>query len=206
MLADICVVLIVAICIYTGYKSGFLRSFIRIASYLISLVISFFLYPIVADFLAKTPIYTKLSELIGEKYIMQGVTQTSGAETFGILTKYIGEGITNAASGIADSVAMLLINIIAFILILVLSKLIIRIVSKVLNIFTKLPVIKQFNRLGGAVLGGVLGVLLLYIISAVLILFLPIDSQTTVMDEIEKSVFASEIYENNIILDLIGKE
>ena len=39
MLADICVIAVVAVFMYIGYKSGFMRSFVKIASYIVSLVI-----------------------------------------------------------------------------------------------------------------------------------------------------------------------
>ncbi len=205
MLADICVLAIVVFFIWSGYKSGFMKAFVKVASYIISLIISFFLYPVISEFLIKTPIYDKLVEVIGQKYIMNNVSENVGQGTFGILSKYIEEGIQGAAIGIAESVAVLVVNIIAFIIILVLSKILIRVVGNLLGIFTKLPIIKQFNRLGGAVFGGLMGVLVLYILSAVFILFSPFDPQGTVGYEIENSTFASEIYENNIIIDFLGK-
>ncbi len=205
MLADICVLIIVAFFIWSGYKAGLMKSFVRVASYIISLIISFFLYPVISDLLVKTPIYDKLAEIISQKYIVDNVSDNLGQGAFGIMSNYISGGIRNAAVGIAESMAVLIINIIAFIIILILSKIIIRVVGNLLGLFTKLPVIKQFNRLGGAVLGGLIGVLVLYILSAVLILFSPLDPQSKALYEIENSTFASEIYENNVILDFLGK-
>lgn len=205
MLADICVLAVVVFFIYSGYRAGLMRSFIRIASYIISIVISFFLYPVVSELLMKTALYDKLAEFIGAKYVMNSLVDASGGNTLGILSKYIGNGIEAAAGGIANSIAGLLINLIAFIIILILSKVIIRVVGNILGIFTRLPIIKQFNRLGGGILGGAMGILILYIICAVMLLFAPLDPQSKVAVEIEKSVFASEIYENNVILNFIGK-
>ncbi len=206
MLADICVVGIVAVCIWSGYKAGFMKSFVRVASYIISILISFFLYPVISDFLIKTPLYTKLVELIGEKIMLSSVSDSMGQGALGILSNYINAGIQNAAMGVAESMAVMVINILAFIIILLLSKIMIRVVGNFLGIFTKLPLIKQFNRLGGSVLGGLMGVLALYIISAVLILISPIEPQSRLYHEVENSTFASEIYENNIILNFLGKE
>lgn len=205
MLADICVVAVVALFIYFGYRAGLMKSFIKLASYLISIVASFFLYPVVSELLIKTPLYTKLVEVIGEKYVMNNFANAGSNSAFGILTKYIGESMQSAATGIAESIATLLINLLAFVIILILSRIIIRIAMNVLGIFTKLPVIKQFNRFGGGVLGGVIGVMVLYIVCAVMLLFSPIEQGSKVAHEIENSVFASEIYENNIILSFIGK-
>lgn len=204
MIADICVIAIVAFFVYIGYRSGLMRSVVRIASYIVSIIVSLFLYPVISDILIKTPIYEKLTSIISEKYIMQDFAD-SASVTFGILAKYVERGAESVASGIAGSIATLIINVLAFVVVLILSKLIIRIVSRTFNIFTKLPVIKQFNRLGGAILGGLSGVLVLYIAFAVLFLFSPIDPQSRVAAEIEESTLASEIYENNIIVNFIGE-
>ncbi len=206
MLADICVVGIVAFFIWSGYRAGLMKTFVKIASYIISIIISFFLYPIISDLLLKTPVYTKLVEVIGQKIVLDNVSDSIGQGAFGVLSNYINSGIQTAASGIAESMAGMIINILAFVIILLLSKVLIRIVGNLLGIFTGLPLIKQFNKLGGSVLGGLMGVLALYIISAVLILLSPIEPQSRFYNEIENSIFASEIYENNIILDFLGKE
>ncbi len=205
MLADICVVAIVAFFVWSGYRAGFMKTFVKIASYIISIIISFFLYPIISDWLIKTPIYTKLVEIIGQEIVLDSVSDSIGRGALGILSNYINNGIQSAVTGVAESMAVLIINILAFVIILLFSKIIIRIVGNVLGIFTKLPIIKQFNRFGGSVLGGLMGVLVLYIISAILILAAPIEPQSRVYYEIENSTFASEIYGNNIILDFLGK-
>ena len=204
MLADICVIAVVAGFMYIGYKSGFMRSFVRIASYIVSIVISFFMYPAISDLLIKTPIYEKMVEIINQKYQLQPLIDVP-TDTFGILQNYINQGVQTATAGIAEAIATLLINILAFVIVLILSKLVIRIVGKVFNLFTKLPVIKQFNRLGGAILGGISGVLVLYIACAVMLLFSPLDPHSRIAYEVENSTFASEIYENNIILNVLGK-
>ncbi len=203
MIADIFVVLIVTLFVYLGYRSGFMKTFIKIASYLISIVISFFLYPVLSNFLLKTPIYTKIVDFLSEKYISNGLLETGTGDVFGIIFKYLPGSLETATTNITQSLAALILNIFAFIVILILSKLIIRIVGNVLGIFTKLPVIRQFNRLGGSVLGGIVGVLMLYIISAVIILFAPFTSDSKIITEIEGSTFASEIYQNNIIVNFL---
>ena len=162
------------------------------------------MYPAISDLLVKTPLYEKLVELINQKYQLQPLIDVP-TDTFGVLQNYINQGVHTATAGIAEAIALLLINILAFVIVLVLSKLVIRIVGKIFNIFTKLPVIKQFNRLGGMIMGGISGVLVLYIACAVLFLFSPLDPHSRIAYEVENSTFASEIYENNIILNVLGK-
>ncbi|MBE7031803.1 MAG: CvpA family protein [Ruminococcaceae bacterium] len=204
MLADLCVIAVVAGFMYMGYKAGFMRSFVKIASYIVSIVISFFMYPVISDLLVKTPIYEKMVELINQKYQLQPLIDVP-TDTFSVLANYIDKGVQAATVGIAEAIAVLLVNILAFVIVLILSKLVIRIVGSIFKIFTKLPVIKQFNRLGGMILGGISGVLVLYLVCAVMFLFSPLDPHSRIAFEIEQSTFASEIYENNIIINVLGK-
>lgn len=204
MLADICVLIVVMFFVYSGYKAGLMRSFVKIASYIVSIIISFFLYPVISDLLIKTPIFEKLVDAIEKKHQLSPLVDVP-TDTFGILSNYIDKGVQAATEGFAQAIAVLLVNILAFVIVLILSKLIIRIVGSIFNIFTKLPVIKQCNRLGGAVLGGVMGVLVLYLVCAVLFLFSPLDPHSRAFYEIENSTFASEIYQNNFVLNFIGK-
>ena len=194
MLADICVLAVVVFFVYAGYRAGFMKSLIKIASYLIAVILSFSFYPVLSAVLMKTPVYQKIVELVGKNI-------KPSEASFGILSSYIDSGINS----VSEAIGTLLVNIIAFVVILIAGKILIRLIGNLLGIFTKLPVIKQFNHLGGGILGGILGILMVYIICAVVVLFLPLNPESTALKEIENSTFASEIYENNIVLNLLGK-
>ncbi|MBQ9757661.1 MAG: CvpA family protein [Clostridia bacterium] len=200
MLADIGAVAVVVIFIAIGYKSGLMKSLISIVSYVLSIILSFWFYPIVSGWLKKTAVYTYLVDLIGKKYMSEGGVS---AAVDGI--RGLSDFVETASTNISEALATMVINILAFLLVLVFFKIAIRLIGKTLNIFTKLPVIKQFNRLGGAVLGGGIGIVVLYIIFAVLVLLAPFDENSKVMTEVNDSAFASQLYENNVILDFISK-
>ncbi len=205
MLADVCVVGILVLFIWWGYKSGLIKTFVKMVSYVISIIISFLLYPVISDVLVKTPIFDKLVEIMSKKIVSDSVSDSMGQGALGILSNYINSGIQSATSNIAEAMAGLIVNILAFVIVLLLSGIIVRIVGNIMGIFAKLPVIKQFNKLGGAAIGAVIGIAALYVISAVLILVSPADPQSRLYYEIENSTYASEIYENNVILKFIGK-
>lgn len=198
MIADIIVVAVVAVSIFFGYKSGFLKALINVVSYIASIILSFLFYPILSGFLMDTPIYTFFVKNIAEKYPADGLIQTE----WQFLEKYI----KGAEGAVAAAVAELLINIISFILIVIIFKIAIKLIGNALNLFARLPVIKQCNRLGGAVTGGLIGILVVYIVMALIVTVAPLDHLDKVTDEIQKSTFAQEMYNNNIILKFIGGE
>ncbi len=205
MIADAIVLAVVVISIAIGYRTGFFKSLIKVASYIVSIVLSFFFYPILSDFLMKTPIYPFLVEKINENYLSPGTFSADG-KVGGFLSDYLNRGIENVAEGMSGAFAGLLINILSFIIIVIVFKILIKIVTNALNIFTRLPVIKQFNRFGGAVVGGLIGVLVLYLAFALLVVVSPLKSDGRIMEEIEKSSLASEMYYNNFLIEFLDKE
>jgi len=204
MLADLFVMAVVVIFIFIGYKTGFMKAFINIVSYILSIVLSFLCYPIVSGWLQKTPLYTYLIKSINENYISGNIAQTNEG-AWGVISGYFGNEISAAATNVSEGIAVMIINIIAFILVVILFKIAIRLIGNTLNIFTKLPVIKQFNRLGGAVLGGGAGILVIYIIFALIVIAAPFESGSKIMTEIDRSTFADELYENNFVLNFMDK-
>lgn len=198
MVADIIVIGIVAVCIIHGYRSGFLKSLINVAAYIISIILSFLLYPVLSGFLKETPIYTFFVEKIGEKYPTVEALQGEW--------KLLEEYIKGAEGAVSEIVAGLLISVISFILVVIICKVAINLIGNTLNLFTRLPVLKQFNRLGGAVTGGVIGVLVAYVVMALVVTFAPVENFDKVTSEIHNSVFAKEMYNNNIILNFISGE
>lgn len=197
MIADIIVIAIVVVGIIYGYRSGFFKALINIVAYIASIILSFLFHPILSEFLMKTPLYTFFVQKIGENYpkaiALQGGT---------FLDKYL----EKTEGAVSEAIAGFLISIISFVLIVIICKLLINLIAKGLNLFTRLPVLKQFNCMGGAVVGGIIGIVVTYVVMALLVIFTPMNDFEQVTNEIHSSVFAKEMYKNNIILNLVNGE
>lgn len=203
MLADIIVIAAVAAFAAAGYKRGIMRALVGAASYVLSLAAAFMLYPRVSEMLMKTEIYPKIADAVCKNYVSKGIQEKS-AETFGVFSKYISRGAESAAESVSQGIAALIVSIIAFILVVLAGKLIIWAAARMMNVFSRLPVISQFNRLGGAVLGGMTGLLVLYVAAAALVLFAAPDGDGAVEKQISQSTFAKGIYEDNFILNFMA--
>ncbi len=184
-----------------GYKRGFAKSLSGVLSYILSAVLAAILLPITSELLAKTELSTKIAELVNKKYISAELDSiVSGS---GIFSKYLSKAATDAAVTVSQSIAGIILNIIAFVAALLAVRLIILVLGKLFGIVLKFPIIKQLNGLGGALAGGLLGVLVLYTVFAVAAAFVPLGSGS-VSSEIERSSFAKGMYEDNIFINLIG--
>ena len=204
MIADIVVASVVIIAGFIGYKTGFMKALINVVSYVISVVISFLLYPVLSDALMKTQLFPYLTKCINENYVSKSIAEGSEI-AFGMFSKYISESVEKTAESISKSIAEFLIGILAFVLIVIICKIGISLIAKGLNLATKAPVIKQINRCGGMVLGVVTGIMLLYIALAAVAVSEPLKAENRIMDELNKSWIAAEMYENNILLQKLGK-
>ena len=204
MIADIIVVGIVTFFIYKGYRTGLAKTIVKSVSYLVSIAVSIIFYPVFSKFLMGTAIYTKLTEFIDKNYVSKMV-DSSGNTAFGVISKYLAIDPVSATDGMAGAIAGLIINILAFIVFLILVKWIIKIITKATNVFNKIPIIKHFNRGGGMLLGGLIGILIVYIICAVLFVLTPFAENGGIAKIMDESIFAVSFFENNLILNLIGK-
>lgn len=194
MFADIIIFLIVLLFVWLGYASGFIKTLFGMCSYFISIIIGFMIYPVVSEFLKKSALYgvilrfseKQISINIDDKFLFNDLLEQFGAKA-------------------VSSLAELLINIISFVAVILICKIILSIVSKCLNLISKVPVISFFNRTLGAILGAVKGIILLYIVF-LFVNFLPVNITEKAITDINESRIAYKFYNENIILDILGKD
>lgn len=199
MLIDVLMVLIVAAFAAYGYRRGLMRSFAGVVSYLLSAVLAAAFLPAVSGYLKKTAMTQKIAAAVNEKYVSGSLSAADGG---GLIAKYINKAAEGAADIISNNIAELIVSVIAFVAVLILARLVIMLLGRVFGVFLHLPIIKQANGLGGAALGGLLGVLVLYTAFAAAAAFVPLGNGY-IAKEIEKSSFAKGMYEDNILLNII---
>ena len=78
------------------------------------------------------------------------------------------------------------------------------IITIIMDIVSKLPVIKQANRLGGIIYGTFKGLLIVYTILAVVYLISPLIT-LPIIETMDKSIVTRKMYNNNIILKILYK-
>ena len=71
------------------------------------------------------------------------------------------------------------------------------------DIITSLPLIKQFNEVGGVVYGIIKGLLIVYVILAIVFLIIMISGKGTLSEIISSSYITKFFYNNNILLNMI---
>lgn len=185
-MTDIILILILIAFSYFGWKKGLVKTLLGLASTIISLVLSMILYNPISKFLEESP----LGDLIRKN-------------VYKLLTER-GEQLLKTDIAV-ETASMAVVNTISFIIIIILAKILVVLLSEVLNIASKFPIIKQANKLLGAVIGLVSGLLTCYIVIGILKNLSTYDPVLQIIEGIENSAFAVKFYDNNIVSDMLAK-
>lgn len=186
-MVDIVFIAIIVLFAYIGAKRGLIRTLIGLLTTGVSLVLSMMLYKPVSLALANSALGDTVRENI-EKFIV---------ENTGSAASLIHNGAITASSQIV-------INAISFVLIVILSKVIISIVVSIVNIASKLPVIRQANSLLGLVIGVISGVVICYIAIGVIGAAETEGSLSNIAQQIKDSIVASSFYYDNVITEILS--
>ncbi len=223
--SDMAVIVIILGFAITGMINGFVMSVFRLMSFFLSIYISIKFYPIVSSLLMTTPLFDNIKKSVSERLFMQhaesAVSRMGQAAADNVVNSlhlpgFMKEGIMDRlgnVSGIFDisgvfdvisgEIAKIIINFISLILVYLAAKLILFFFRFVFQGISKLPLFRQMDKLGGFAFGAVEGLLSVYILFALLILFHSVPQLEPAFKAIDDSLFASFFYNNNFIIEML---
>ncbi|NLP46655.1 MAG: CvpA family protein [Epulopiscium sp.] len=222
-------IVVLIICFLNGlkvYKRGFVASLIQVSFYGVGFFVAYRIYPTISRFLREatelfswlkmkwTPVI-KIESTI-EQYTLQAqqniirnlplpqilkvrLIENNNSEIYKILNV---EGLDDY---IAGYLANMLLNIISIILVVMIIFAGLQIVIKTTDILTQLPGIHFLNKTGGLILGLSLGVVKIWIMYSLLLLFYAHPKVAIIQQAIDQSLVARYLYEKNMLLSLLSK-
>lgn len=213
--ADLIVVAIILVSVIISAKRGFARSVIGVFSIVISLLIASFAYPIASNYIEsselKTVIAQKVEESLGveDEIIME---KTEEEKDFLFFPKAMQKSIEDKTKEIeqtakkttAQTVTTLIINLISIISVFLIVRILMFILTHLLNLLTKIPIIKGFNKLLGGALGLLTGAFIVYLLFAILTFSSALNQNEVIIKEIKDSRIASQMYDNNLLVNIIS--
>ncbi len=219
IIIDLVILGILILCIALGYHKGLTGSLLKIISFVLALVIAFVLFKPVSSFIInQTDWDENLEQSIRNMIIDDKQEETSQDETneedknmptviMEHINKKVEEAGEDAKEAIVDAtsrdVAVTIINAGTWIGLFLVARIVLFFVKGLASLITKLPVIKQFDKLGGIIYGVVEAVIIIYGILAVLSFVSPLIEGTGILVAIQKSFVGSVMYNNNLLLKLI---
>ena len=109
------------------------------------------------------------------------------------------------SKAISDELSYYILSALVIIALFVIIRIATMFLSGILEFLADLPIIKQFDELGGVLYGIIRGFLLIYLILAIISLLSPLLTNNIIMASINNSRFCSKFYNKNIFLNLLIK-
>ena len=211
IIVDLIIVGILVLCIFLGYKRGLTGSLLKIVTFLLALIIAFILFKPVSNFIINN---TKLDENL-ESSIKSMFLEVEENDTSSnmptAMTDYINKVIEDAADDAktavvetaARDVAISIINLGVVIVVYIIARIILIFVKGIASLITKLPVIKQFDKLGGIIFGLLKALVIIYVILAIISFVSTVITDSGVIDAINQPFIGKGMYNNNILLEIV---
>lgn len=114
-------------------------------------------------------------------------------------------GVTNFGEYMVEYFAKLVVNILSFLLTFLVVTIVLRTIIYMLGIIGDLPVIGGLNRVAGAALGTVKGLIIVWVIFAIITLVYDTQLGEVCMQSIQEHEFLKFIYDNNVLLNYMVK-
>ena len=219
---DIIIIAVIALCTFLGYKKGLIKLAVGILGFFLAIIIALVLYTPISNFIinntnVKDNIKNAISDTV-KTYVIkeesaEGEEKQQESKVMvtyidGIVAKQkemIVTGEKELIDTVSDNVAVNIIRIGVALAVFIISKLILIFINVFADLIGKLPIIKQFNKAGGTIYGVIQGILIVYIVFAVISLIAPMLNNTDFLEQINNSLIGNMVYNNNIILKLLFK-
>lgn len=187
-------ILIVAVCVFVGYRRGFIRSIVQLVGMLAAIVVAFSLSGMIAEWaydgFFKAPIQESVVELLHRdetpepeeiEEVLSVVpsflrntlnVDEIAKEAVTVITEKVNETAETTAELVATEVvrpvAITVMRVLLFIVLAIVLSLVVKLLLKLLKPITKLPVLRQADGTLGAIIGVVKGLLFVLIAVAVM--------------------------------------
>lgn len=211
ILVDLIILAIIVVCIIMGYVKGLTGVLIKIISFVLSIIIAFVLFiPISNLVIDKTQIDENIAQSVKGMIVGNEDSKQVEENMPSTITEYIraqAETATDTAKETvaettAQTVAEIIIKAVVWILLFIVARILLILLRFVTALIAKLPVIKQCDKIGGIAYGLLEGLVIVYVLLAIISLVSPM-MNGTLANMIDNSYLGSVMYNNNILLEII---
>lgn len=202
-IVDLIIIAIILLFTFLGYKRGLIKVAIKLCTFIIALVISIMLYkPISNSIIINTGIDESIEETIISNILPEGIAEDEVVDLPNDLPSIIVKNGENTIKGIANSISTTLIETACLLVIFIGIKIVLKFVTFIADLIAKLPILNQFNKLGGTIYGILEGLLIVFVGFAIISLIAPL-IDTSILTAINGSTLGAFLYNNNFLLKML---
>lgn len=211
IILDIILIGIIALSIFLGYKKGLIKVAVKLFAFVIAVVVTLVLYKPVSNLIIeKTEIDDNIKGVIienGTKEIQGNNGEIKEDGFMAYMQEYVENTVAETQNDIVTSVAEVTsvkaIELITIIGLFIVTRVALILLTFISDIITKLPILKQFNKIGGTLYGVLRGLLVVYFLLAIAFLIVSATGNNAIISVIDGSIITKFMYTNNILLNMI---
>lgn len=219
--------LVFVLSVYSGYRRGFVKIMMSLVASLVAFLIALILVNPVSMVVKNSAMYENLKTNVSET-ICEGLKQ-NGYETADdlatgiklpdvIAEKLAGSVVSELTSDfdeliqidtetvvntMVERVSSFILELVVFLCMFVLAYIVVRVIILVADLVTKLPGLNLINHTAGAILGGVQGILLVWVACLILTVFASSSLGSDILAIVSKNEVLSWIYSNNLLWNFL---
>ena len=193
IIIDIVVFAFILISVLLGYKKGLISLGIHLVAVIVALVIAFILYRPIGNLVINT---TSIDESLEQT--IQGQIESAAESGLGednALVKNVGEGLAQETS---RSLAINIIYGVTMLILFIILRICLVFINSIANAIAKLPILKQFNKLGRVLYGLLRGIIIVYAVLLVIGLIMTLNPEGALNQTISQTYLTKMMIEHNI--------
>lgn len=212
IILDIVLIAIIALNVFICYKKGLVKLAVGLIAVAAAIILALVFYKPVSNLIIEN---TELDENIEKAIINNFTSETQEGQeiryvsVLDYLQKYVDDAVNKTQTEIvtqtAGMMAVKIINVAVLIGIFLLVRVVLLLLTFISDIITSLPILKQFNEVGGVLYGAIKALLIIYIILTIAFFIMCYTSNSTIADAINSSYVTKFFYEHNLLLNILFK-
>ncbi|BBF44691.1 adenylate cyclase [Lachnospiraceae bacterium KM106-2] len=222
----LCAAVVAFIAFYTwrGYHNGLIKTVFFILAFFVSIILASVISPVVSQQLQKNEtIFNGIKNSIAPSIqvdegdsdigignedhfidnlalpdvVKQILNDNNNSEV------YQNFKVNNFNDYLANSITCMIINAVSYLVVFAVIRILIRVLAGILDVIGNLPVIHTINKAGGIIIGFAYGVLIVWILCIILMIFIGTETGQMLYGYVQQSSLLTWIYDNNMILDFL---
>lgn len=191
IIIDVILIAIVISSAFLGYKKGLVKLGTGLIAGIVAIIATIILYRPIAGIIINN---TSIDEKI-ENAIMQNTTSFINENTQvpnEITNQIKDEILEEQAKDISENAIYAVTSVVLFIVV----KIVLSIIISLMDFIANLPILKQFDEVGGIIYGLIRGTLIVCVIVLLIGVFSKINPQNSLNENIQKSYLTKIVYKN----------
>ncbi len=189
IIIDIVLIAIIILSAFLGYKKGLVKLGAKLVAGIIAIILTLIVYKPVSNFvIAHTSIDEKIEEAIVENtnsYLNNEDNKDN------VVINHVGnEMLPGESRKIAEGAVYAITALVLFLIV----KIILSIVISLMDFIANLPILKQFNEVGGIIYGGIRGIIIVFICILLMGVITKVNPENKLNETIEDTYITKIVY------------